>query len=113
MKLLFCPHCRDVLKLRYEMRTCECGRCWGLYEDITHARIGGDAIPLGIGNRSLMDALETRPEDGMGVAFAAFVMPKNVPSITDEGQGRTLRFRGANARAAELMEVMLSQEPFG
>lgn len=109
MKLLFCPHCQDVLKLKTERRECGCGKSWGLYEDRRQARIGGSAIPLGINNRSLLAALEISPESGSGSAFDAFVIPKDAPSITDDGNGRAMKFRGPLARATELL---LLQESF-
>lgn len=109
MKLLFCPHCQDVLKLRFEQRSCECGKSWGRYEDEEHARIGGAAVPLGIGNRSLVDALEIRPADGKGATFLAFVIPVQSPSITDEGHGATLKFRGSKTRTLEMMEALLGE----
>ncbi|BBN90565.1 MULTISPECIES: hypothetical protein [Rhodocyclales] len=109
MKLLFCPHCQDVLKLRFEQRTCECGKSWGRYEDEEHARIGGAAVPLGIGNRSLVDALESRPADGKGTTFLAFVIPLQSPSVTDEGHGATLKFRGSKTRTLEMMEALLGE----
>lgn len=71
------------------------------------AQIGGAAIPLGIGNRSLADALEARPEDGDGSHFVAFVISKNTPSITDIGNGASLKFRGSKTRTIELMEALI------
>lgn len=110
MKLLFCPHCQDVLKLRFEQRTCECGKSWGHYVDEKQAVIGGAAIPLGIGNRSLVDALESRPAEGQGTTFVAFVIPMQSPSVVDEGRGATLQFRGNKTRTIELMEALLREE---
>lgn len=109
MKLLFCPHCQDVLKLRFERRTCECGKSWGHYENDEDARIGGAAIPLGIGNRSLVDALEARPASGQGRPFLAFVIPVACPSVTDEGHGATLKFRGSQTKTIEMMEALLGK----
>jgi hypothetical protein len=109
MKLLFCPHCQDVFKLRYERRECECGKSWGLYEDERHARIGGVAVPLGIGNGSLVDALEDRTAEGKGPTFLAFVIPVNSDSITDEGAGSKLKFRGKKARTIDLIEALLGE----
>jgi len=110
MKLLFCPHCRDVLRLRFKRRTCECGKSWGNYEDNDLAKIGGAAIPLGIGNAGLVDALESRPMSGQGERFLAFVIPVEVPSITDEGHGSTLKFRGKKTRMIELMCALLEED---
>ncbi len=109
MKLLFCPHCQDVLKLLRKRRDCDCGASWGYYEDDLVAKIGGDAIPLGFGNRSFIDALEGRPTDGRGSQFQAFVIPTSAPSVMDEGGGSKLKFRGSQARLDELMDACLGK----
>lgn len=92
--------------MRYERRVCECGRSWGLYETVEQARIGGAAIPLGIGNRSLVDALEDRPAEGDGSRFLAFVIPVKCDTVQDEGNGATLKFRGKKARQEEVFEML-------
>lgn len=63
--------------------TCECGRSYGQYhEDGLHATIGGgDAVPLGFANSTLVRALENQPEEGMGKRFEAFVIPKKCPTV--------------------------------
>lgn len=88
MKLIYCPHCKDVRRLTFEKRECECGASFGYYyKDGLHAVIGGDAIPLGIDNFTFGYALEHRPETGMGMTFSAFVIPKQCPSIIDKNRG--------------------------
>lgn len=83
MKLIYCPKCHDVRKLDYPEVVCKCGassgssRIGGL-----HAVIRGAAIPLGFNNASLMDCLCNRPEDGAGLEFTAFVIPKDCPTVT-------------------------------
>jgi len=59
MKLIFCPECFDVVKLRAEeKRTCYCGESWGqYYPDHIRASYGGKCIPLGINNNSVDMAL--------------------------------------------------------
>jgi len=83
MKLIFCPHCEDVVKLRTESsRTCWCGKSGGMYrKDGDNAIIAGAAIPLGFGNTTFGLALRQRPADGMGSRFEAFVIPHRCPSI--------------------------------
>lgn len=103
MKLLFCPHCQDVLKLQVEKRVCQCGKSWGHYTGELHATIGGSAVPLGFDNRSLSDAMEQRPAEGLGSTFAAFVIPKACPTVTDDGDGATLAYIGHTTRHNEML----------
>jgi len=82
MKLLLCPHCEDVVKLgKKRMRKCRCGKCAGKYIDKINAIIYGPAIPIGFDNLSLMEAINNRPEDGLGSRFTAFVIPKKCDTI--------------------------------
>ena len=83
MKLIFCPDCQDIVKLKREKTFCACGKCWGYYkEDGLHAIINKEAIPLGFNNFHL--ALRNRPEEGLGYVFGAFVIPKKCPTIRVE-----------------------------
>lgn len=76
MKLIFCPHCRDIVLLRKQMRICECGMSGGHYLDHINAVVTGDAIPIGITNDSFIKAVLNRPKLGMGKEFVAFVIPE-------------------------------------
>jgi len=84
MKLIYCEYCHDVFKLALEPRRCRCGETWGKYlPNGLDAQYAGDgAIPLGFGNTSLMFAIANRPEEGMGKAFTAFVIPVECPTMT-------------------------------
>lgn len=55
MKLLLCPACWDVFKLKTgKLRKCECGRVTGRYlDDGHHAETNGKGISIAIGNGSL------------------------------------------------------------
>lgn len=75
MKLILCPHCSDVVKLRKSRTCCECGKSWGLYVNDIDAEINSQAIPLGFDNASLVKAIKHRPLDGWGYQFSAFVIP--------------------------------------
>ncbi|NUT35338.1 MAG: hypothetical protein HOV79_19975 [Hamadaea sp.] len=33
MKLMYCPHCHDIVRLFPEKRSCRCGKSWGYYLD--------------------------------------------------------------------------------
>lgn len=82
MKLIYCKKCHDVRRLSTEYQTtCECGNSWGYYTDDINAKIGGDALPLGFGNRSFAHAIKNQPNEGIGIQFTAFVIPKQCPTI--------------------------------
>ena len=85
MKLLFCPACEDVVKLRTECpRACHCGQSRGRYmPDGLHAEISGKAVPLGFVNISFSNALQNRPASGHGERFTAFVIPKECENVRE------------------------------
>ena len=57
MKLIMCPNCKDVFRLRSSLRKCECGLIMGRYLDSRNAEVSKDAINLAIGNGSLLEAI--------------------------------------------------------
>lgn len=57
MKLIICPKCEDWVKLTYEMRTCGCGHTKGRYVNSVEAEVSKDAISVGVGNGSFVQAL--------------------------------------------------------
>lgn len=81
MKLIYCPHCQDIVKLRKQVTICKCGRSFGSYFDDLQATYSGDAIPLGITNSSLIKALKNQPASGDGEEFVTFVIPKECPTF--------------------------------
>lgn len=82
MKLIFCPNCQDIVKLRKTKTFCECGTSWGYYKpNGIDAVINYWAIPLGFTNSSFSKALEKRPYRGLGTKFTSFVIPKVCPTI--------------------------------
>lgn len=85
MKLIFCPHCQDIVKLHKTTTVCKCGWCYGAYLNDLHAFYSRAAIPLGIINSSLVNAIKNQPESGNGREFTAFVIPKECPTF----KGRT------------------------
>jgi len=84
MKLILCKYCNDVVKLRFEKTTCECGKCWGQYVDPIYAVINKEAIPIGFNNYSLIEAIKQRPKEGKGSLFEAFVIPKKCGTVKVE-----------------------------
>lgn len=81
MKLIVCLECSDIVKLRKVWRTCHCGRSRGVYKNEKDATVSGPCVPLGILNRSFRTAIVNRPDEGLGVRFDAFVIPKLCPTI--------------------------------
>lgn len=59
MKLLFCPECQDIFKLKVgEMRFCECGHVYGKYADNGRdAYVSESGVSIAIGNGSLREAI--------------------------------------------------------
>lgn len=83
MKLIYCPECLDMKKVRMlEIRYCACGKSWGYYldDDLT-AEIGGSAIPIAIANDELGEAIARRPETGRGSHLEARVLPRRYATL--------------------------------
>lgn len=85
MKLIYCPDCEDVRKIHSKTLgvQCRCGKSWGYYEaDGIHARYGGSAIPLGIGNGSFVLAVQEWMHNSKHPkAFVAFVIEGDCPTF--------------------------------
>ena len=83
MKLIYCKECLDIILLSFNpARTCCCGLSRGHYlDDGLHAVITGPCIPLGFDNYSFIKALNTRPKEGMGQDFKAFIIPVSCPTV--------------------------------
>jgi len=85
MKLIYCPECHDIVRLKQEKKTCDCGAIWGYYKDDINAVISPKAIPLGIANSWFYNALENRPKYGQsGTLFDAWVIPKECETVEIE-----------------------------
>ena len=84
MKLIICPACSDIVAMRDEPRTCACGASHGHYTDQQNAVYGGKAIPMGIANGSLRDALLMRRAHGVGYNVEAFVIAKDCATFKQE-----------------------------
>lgn len=88
MKLLYCPECLDMKKLRrLALRRCSCGQAWGYYldDDLT-AEVGGSAITIAIQNDELRLACSRRPEDGRGAPVGARVLPTRYETLRHRGE---------------------------
>lgn len=84
MKLVFCPECQDVFKLKRCLCWCFCGKSSGHYIDDVKAEIRGKAIPLGFDNTSFLKALKARPKTGKGKGFRAFVIPRECETVEEK-----------------------------
>ena len=88
MKLIYCPECKDVVKLvKGEMRQCLCGNSRGEYtenedEDEHHTTLYGVAVPLCFPDASFEAALDNRPESGKGSTFLSFFLPTESPTVS-------------------------------
>lgn len=61
MKFAVCTECLDWVKLRYEDRTCACGKSGGHYlADGLHAVIWGSCFAVGVDNSALLTAITRR-----------------------------------------------------
>lgn len=82
MKLLLCLECNDIFSLDLKMKKCSCGKTKGQYIDHLNAIYEGDsAMPIGISNPSLREAIINQPEEGMGKEFTSFTIPRNCPTF--------------------------------
>ena len=59
MKLIFCPKCKDIVKLELdEYRLCSCEACLGKYMNLSDVYVEGPAIVLGIDNNDFRKAID-------------------------------------------------------
>jgi hypothetical protein len=86
VKLLLCLRCQDVRKLRMTLTTCDCGDSFGRYlEDGHSAEYGGPSRVLGLGNGSLLRALQFGPgseKPDAASSVAAWVKPVECPRLS-------------------------------
>jgi hypothetical protein len=83
MKLLFCKHCGDVLKLQRRQRACECGRSAGRYlADGDACEITGEwALLLGLSNAALEGAARRERAPGETVQLWAWLFAPDYPKV--------------------------------
>lgn len=59
MKLLYCVHCGDIVRLFPEKRTCLCGKTWGYYlEDNATTEHNYPSLSIGIATPDFQQAAE-------------------------------------------------------
>jgi hypothetical protein len=82
MKLIYCTECRDLVSLTLGTpRKCQCLHAGGHYTDPLHAVYWGTALPVGLDNRSFLEAVKRQPRAGMGEPFNAFIIPRKCPTF--------------------------------
>jgi hypothetical protein len=87
LKLLYCGHCGDVVRLYPEKRYCRCGKSWGHYlEDGATTVQTYPGLSLGIANPDFEMALKAfveNPESFSPImAMRCWVNPASEPDVT-------------------------------
>ena len=87
MRMLFCGHCHDVVRLCPERRYCKCGRSWGHYlPDNSTTVQTAYSLSLGISNPDFHAALQTLMQDrerfSPALSHRAWFNPDSEPDVT-------------------------------
>lgn len=87
MKLLFCGHCQDVVKLFPERRTCKCGCSCGQYLPDNSTTVQTEfTLSLGIANPDFTAAIDTFMQDqsyfSPALSLRAWINPHSEPDVT-------------------------------
>ena len=84
MKLLFCPSCLDIRKLKTCERTkCKCGHSWGQYaQDGWHSVYGGKGKIIALATPDIQQALR-QPEYNV---LRCWMMQENAPQCFHESK---------------------------
>jgi hypothetical protein len=99
LKLLYCAHCGDIVRLFPEKRSCRCGKSWGQYEEDNASTIQTyPGLSLAIANPDFEIALKTFVENpnyfSPAFSMRCWVNPLSEPDVKfvpgeDEGAERT------------------------
>jgi hypothetical protein len=86
LKLLYCGHCGDVVRLFPEKRSCRCGKSWGQYlEDGATTLQTYPGLSLGIANQDFEQALNAFVENPRYfsplLAMRCWVNPLSEPDV--------------------------------
>lgn len=81
MKLLRCTECLDVFNLTMQEKACSCGKTKGKYIDNLYAQYSGPCAPIGFDNNTFYNAIRNQSQEGSGVEFLAFIIPKECPTM--------------------------------
>ena len=87
LKLLFCAHCGDIVRLFPEKRTCLCGKSWGQYlEDGATTLQTYPGLSLSISNHDFEQAFKTFLENPNHfsplLSIRSWINPLSEPDVT-------------------------------
>jgi len=76
VKLIYCPHCHDIISLGKESKSCKCKKSGGKYKNKINAVYWGKAVPLVIDNEDFKRALKyiEQIKGDKGHVFDTFVI---------------------------------------
>ena len=85
MKLLYCPFCTDLVKIKPTRTTyCMCRKSHGRYVDDTVISVSEQAIPLGVSENMLEFAIKAYFPEGISMDVRCFTIPKTNKLVTTE-----------------------------
>jgi hypothetical protein len=87
VKLLYCAHCGDIVRLFPEKRFCMCGKSWGHYLDDRATTVQTwPGLSLGIANPDFVEAQKAFGEDVTRfsplLAMRCWINPVSEPDVT-------------------------------
>ena len=79
MKLIYCTECNDMVRLSENLEYCHCGESYGKNANTLESLYGGKAVPIGISDPSLVNAVHNFNSDLLvdTEEIQAMVFPKN------------------------------------
>ena len=86
MKLMYCGHCGDIVRLFPETRKCKCGLSWGRYLEDNRTTIQTkDSISLGFANPDFQRAfdvfMENRDVFSPELSIRVWINPDSEPDV--------------------------------
>ena len=86
MKLLFCGHCHDIVRLFSERRYCRCGKSWGQYLPDNATTIQtSHSLSIGLANPDFQAAITTLMQERTHFApvlsIRAWLNPDSEPDV--------------------------------
>jgi len=87
MKLLYCGHCQDIVRLFPERRTCKCGGSWGHYlADNSTTVQTSHTLSIGIANPDFNQAIQTFMQEpdhfSPALSLRAWLNPNSEPDVS-------------------------------
>ncbi|MCF2534063.1 hypothetical protein [Yinghuangia soli] len=87
MKLMYCPHCADIVRLFPEKRSCRCGKSWGHYmADMSTTVQTWPSLSVGIANNDFAEAEQAFADAPRAfspdVTMRCWINPVSEPDVT-------------------------------